>query len=400
MTILLLGIIGTATVHSQDAHSPAVDSLYVRSVNQFGFALLDNLSSKDSTKNVFISPASILFALAMADNGAEGSTDDAIRNALHLDDFSTAVMNASNVRLMRLLMQADTSVELAIANSVWMNEQFALKSEFMRVCEEDYNAGAYRRNFSSEATVAEINGWVKEKTRGKIDRILDALDPDEILVLLDAVYFYGKWTHQFEEAETKEKPFLLLDGSEKNYPRMVQRDTYPYFDDGQYQVVSIPYGKRYSMVVYLPRERAGLRQLVANFAGKDFRDPASGLALREGVIELPRFRIDYSASLEPELTGLGMGIAFGRDANFSRMTDTAAHIDRVMHKTYVEVNEKGTTAAAVSSVGVAVTTALRPQPISPFEMIIDHPFLCLIKDNVSGLVLFSGAILDPTPGGQ
>ncbi len=391
-------IAGSATAVAQDVQGPEVDSRYLHSVNQFGLTLLDKLSSKDSTRNVFISPAGLLFALAMADNGAEGSTDEAMRSAMGIGDVTTAAMNASNVRLLHSLTQPDTSVELSIANSLWINDNFTLKSEFMRVCEEEYKGGAYRRNFSSEATVEELNGWVKEKTNGKIARILDELEPADILVILDAVYFHGRWTHEFKAAETKEKPFYFLGGPEKDYPRMAQTETYPYFENRQYQAVSIPYGKRYNMVVYLPRERAGLPELIREFGREGSWDLTTGLVPRPGRIEVPRFRVDYGVSLVEALTELGMGIAFGRDANFSRLTDAAAHINEVVHKAFIEVNEKGTVAAAVTAILGAESAAVMPQTPPPFMMIIDHPFLCLITDNLTGLILFSGAILDPAPG--
>lgn len=382
---------------SNNSPKHEINSTYVSSVNEFGFTLLKELAAKDHDHNIFISPASILFALSMADAGAAGTTRDSMRAVLHLRDFSQEEIDTCNSQLVRSLMLPDTSVELRIANSLWLNHQFKIKPEFTKECEEGYNAQTFVRDFSDANTVHELNGWVKQKTNGKIDEILKSLSPNDIMVILDAIYYYGKWTHPFDSSKTKEKPFFLYNGDEREYPRMVQHRRFDYFENSQYQAVSIPYGDRFSMCVCLPRDRHGLPDLIEGLDRTNPDELTSQLTPREGTVELPKFKISYTISLVKALKGLGMRIAFGADANFRNMTDTPACISNVIHKTYLDVNEKGTEAAAVTAVTMTMMTGAVTKPIQPFAMIIDHPFFCFIKDNKTGIILFSAAIFDPKP---
>lgn len=382
---------------SSDSSKDEINPRYVSSVNEFGFTLLKKLAAKDHEHNIFISSASILFALSMANDGAAGTTKNSIQTALHLRDFSRDEINTRNAQLLQSLMLPDTSVELRIANSLWLNRKLKFNPEFTKECSEHYDAEAFVRDFSDGNTINELNDWVRGKTKGKIDRILDSFSPEDILVILDAIYFHGEWTHPFDSSDTKEKPFFLFNGDEKKYPRMFQHRTFDYYENSRYQAVSIPYGERFCMCVFLPRERYGLPDLLDELAKTDPEELTSHLRPREGTIELPKFKMSYSVSLVEVLKELGMGIAFGNGANFSKMIDTPVCISNVIHKTYLDVNEKGTEAAAVTAVIITMMPGSVTSPTQPFIMVIDHPFFCIIKDNKTGLILFSGAIVDPKP---
>jgi serpin B len=371
-----------------------MDKNYISSANGFGFAMLKKLTLQDPTKNVFISPASILFALSMVNDGAVGITEESIRSAMQLKGFTRDELNENNLQLARSLMLPDTSVELHVANSLWLNHPFELKPEFTKDCDQKYFAETFERDFSAGATLGELNGWVSKKTGGKIEKILDGFSPDAVLVILDAIYFHGKWTHPFDSSRTVKKPFYTLDGRERAYPRMVQSREYEYYEDPVLQTISIPYGNRFSMVISLPRERKGLAKMLEGLDKTTWSDWVARLRLREGMIGMPRFKMDYSASLVGLLKNLGMNIAFTGAADFSRMTNAIVYITDVVHKTYLDVNERGTEAAAVTSV-FGTTSALHPAPPKPFVMIVDHPFFCAIRDNTTGLILFAGAIVDP-----
>ena len=215
---------------------------------------------------------------------------------------------------------------------------------------------------------------------------------------MNAIYFDGKWTTPFDSSLTKEKPFFFLDESQKNYPRMHQFKTFQYSENSQYQVVNIPYGKRYSMCIVLPREWKGVLKFVADLNQTAWNELISRLNSQEGTVELPRFKIDCFQSLMQALLDLGMSEAFRVKADFSRMTQADVSISDVLHKTYLEVNEKGTKAAAVTAVIMGGgTAAYQEYPTVPFVMIIDHPFFCVIRDNTTGLNIFAGAIVDPEP---
>jgi len=387
-------------ITSSDSSSQIeVNPQYVSSVNEFGFKLLKRLALKNNNlkENIFISPASILFAVTIANIGADGATKDSIQSALQLRDFTKDEINNSNSMLLKSLMLPDTSVELKIANSIWLNKQYKFKPTFLKTCEQDYFADPFVRDFNNNSTLSELNGWVQDKTNGKITKIIEKLRPSDLLVILDAIYFYGKWAHLFDSSKTKEKTFFLIGGNKRKYPRMHQQGTFDYFENSRYQIVSIPYGNRYSMNVILPREQNGLPDFLNIMTYENLEDLMSRLTKRKGIIELPRFKIDYFVSLLDVLRDLGMGIAFGNSANFSLMTDNTVCISNVLHKTYLDVNENGTEAAAVTAVTITFTESVHPQSKPPFVMIIDHPFFCVIKDNITGLILFSGAIVDPKP---
>ena len=376
-----------------------IDKSYIASINEFGFTLLDKLAASDSSHNIFISPASVFLALAMTNDGAEGTTEDAIQTTLQLKNYTCEQINLANEQLMHTLMLPDTSVTLDIANSLWLNHYCKLKPEYSSDCEHYYSAGCFVRDFKKPKTLSELNDWVKDKTKGKIPSILNELNDTKILIILNAIYFEGKWSKTFDSSSTKNKPFFFLDGTQKDYPRMFQHYSFKYTENSEYQAVSIPYGERYSMNIVLPRERIGLPKYVAGLNQIKWDEMISRLNSREGILELPRFKIDYFNSLVETLINLGMKVAFGDNANFSRMTDTKVCISDVLHKTYLEVDEKGTKAAAVTAVLMGATTsAYYEAPPPPFVMIIDHPFFCVIRDNTTGLNIFAGAIIDPKPG--
>jgi serpin B len=383
---------------STGCNNVEVDKAFIGSANEFGFVLLKKLISNDYSKNIFISPASVLLALAMTNDGADSSTMHAIQSTLELQDFTKDQINSSSAQLMESLMLPDTNVELDIANSLWLNHQYKFRPKFMNDCERNYSAECFVRDFNIPNTLIELNGWVTDKTKGKISRILDELTSDNILVILNAIYFNGKWTYPFDSSKTKKEPFFFSDRSRQDYPRMIQYNEFKYYENSEYQAVSIPYGKRYSMCIVLTKQQDGLSNFISGLDHSHWDDLMTRLRLREGTVELPRFKIDYFKSLAKTLEDLGMKEAFGGKANFNLMTEGAKpFISDVLHKTYLEVNEKGTIAAAVTAVSMGGGKSIQPEPPRPFVMTVDHPFFCVIRDNVTGLNIFAGTIVDPKP---
>jgi serine protease inhibitor len=370
---------------------------YVSSVNEFGIKLIKKLTENGSDNNVFISPTSLLLALTMANDGAAGSTMDSIQTALNLQSFSKNEINTFNSELLTSLMSSDASVELNIANSIWLNQRKKFKSVFIDDCETYYNADTFIRNFSHPNTLLEINSWVSDKTNGKINSIASRLNPEEILVILNAIYFYGRWSFPFEYDDTKDRTFYLIDGNKKVYPRMTQKGTFEYLEDSTSQAINLPYGERFSMYIILPRERNGLPKLLDSLSNDNVYSMINKMGKQKGVISLPKFKVEYSASFVNILKKFGMSIAFNEGANFDMMAESPVFISNVLQKTYLNVAEKGTEAAAVTAVIMTTGISTNPNPEKLFYMIIDHPFLCLIKDNISGVILFSGAIYDPKP---
>jgi serine protease inhibitor len=378
------------------AQSPnqSVDSRLVEANTKFGFKLFQEVLKQDSNKNVFVSPTSIAIALSMTYNGASGETQQAMAKALELQGMSLPDINQANEALKATLEKADPDVQLAIANSLWAKQGIPFKPEFLQSNQQFYKAKVTELNFSSPDATKTINGWVKENTRGKIDRIINQIQPNDVLFLINAVYFKGNWSKQFDKSQTTERPFYLSNGTQKQHPMMSQSGKYRYYENETLQAVSLPYGKgRLSFYVFLPKKNTNLKTFEQQLSLENWQQWMNQFQMRSGSIQLPRFKFDYDIQLNNALKALGMETAFSNQANFSNMTSASVAIDEVKHKTFVEVNEEGTEAAAATSVGMVLTSA--PMPQEPFQMVVDRPFFCAIRDNETGTILFMGSIQEP-----
>lgn len=360
---------------------------------RFGFKLFAQLAKEDAGKNVFVSPASVSIALAMVLNGADGRTKAALARTLELEGMSLDEINQTSGALMEALQGADPQVRLAVANAFWSAEDVPFRPAFMRHLRDAYDAEIATVDFSDPATLRLINDWVRDKTEGKIESILSKLDPLALLVLVNAIYFKGKWTKPFDEENTRDGPFTLLDGNRKTLPMMSQSGSYWFHRRRGFQAARLPYGdKRVAMYVFLPDRNSSLEDFQERLTAENWNVWMSGFRQTEGSIVLPRFRIQYEKVLNSTLAALGMGIAFGTGADFSAMCDTPSYISKVIHKTFVEVNEEGTEAAAATAVAMAKAVMM---PQETFRMVVDRPFFCAIRDDGTGRLLFVGSIVAP-----
>lgn len=366
----------------------------VTSANAFGFDLFARVHAAETGPNVFLSPLSASMALGMTLNGAAGTTFDAMRTALHHGESSQEEINAAYRGLLDVLQDLDPRVRFRIANSIWTRQGFPVLPSFYDVLKREFDAEAEELNFSDPAAAERINGWVKDRTQGKIDEIVKApIPPEVVMYLVNAMYFKGTWTERFDPSATRDRPFTRPDGSTVQAPLMHLETTLPYYENATLQAVELPYGgKAYSMVVVLPKPGHALGDLVASLDAGAWNALVDGLHETQVILDLPRFRFSYDAGLKDPLTAMGMGIAFDASAaDFSRLTPGRAHISSVLQKTFVEVNEEGTEAAAVTVVTIGVTSA--PQRV---VMTVDRPFLFAIRERFSGTILFMGTIGDPT----
>jgi serpin B len=378
------------------AQSPnrPVDSKLVDANTKFGFKLFQEVLKQDSNKNVFVSPTSIAIALSMTYNGASGETQQGMAKALELQGMSLQDINQANETLKSSLEKADPDVQLSIANSLWAKQGNPFKPEFIQSNQQFYKARVTELNFASPDAAKTINGWVKENTRGKIDQIVNQIQPEDVLFLINAVYFKGNWSKQFDKTQTAERPFYLSNGSQKQHPMMSQSGKYRYYENDSFQAVSLPYGKgRLSLYVFLPKKDTTLGAFQQQLSLENWQQWMNQFQMRTGSVQLPRFKFDYDIQLNSALKALGMESAFNAGANFSNMTSASVAIDQVKHKTFVEVNEEGTEAAAATSVGMMLTSA--QMPTEPFQMVVDRPFFCAIRDNQTGTLLFMGSIKEP-----
>jgi len=379
--------------------TPAEEAVLSAS-NEFGIELFRRLAADQRDENVFFSPLSAHIALGMTANGAVGETLDGMRTALAQEGLTEEQANAAYRDLADLLLGLDPDVELAIANSIWYRMGLAVRPEFVDLSRQMFDAEVRDLDFSDPAAPGVINGWVEEATRGRITELIEEIRRDHVTFLVNAVYFKGDWTTQFDADDTRTANFTRLDGSVVPVDLMhrSRASDIRVRDHEAFTGIELPYGRgAFVMTILLPPPGTHPADLLASadtatwgeWMGR-FSTPAD----ERVVVELPRFRLEWAKYLNDELIDMGMDVAFEPDlADFDRLAEGGDdfYISEVRQKAFVEVNEEGTEAAAATSVGVGVVSA-------PPTYRVDRPFLFAIRERFSGAVLFIGQVLDPTAG--
>jgi serpin B len=363
----------------------------VDAANAFGFDLLREATRNlPSDSNAFLSPLSASMALGMALNGANGQTWEDMRAALRLSELSEEETNTGYRDLIGLLRGLDPSTEMRIANSMWARLDLQLKQAFAEAGRTYFDADVSTLDFGSPDAVPTINAWVSDRTDGRIPELLDNIAPGEVLFLINAIYFKGQWRSAFDRGDTRSEPFHAADGRARNALLMHQANALPFCQTDDFAAVDLLYGNgAFAMTVLLPTPDRTATGVLAGLDAAGWRNVTECFSEADVTLTLPRFRLEYDRKLADDLTALGMGIAFddGR-ADLSRIADASPdrlYLTRVEQKTFVEVNEEGTEAAAATAVGVGVTSA--PQV---FTMRVDRPFVFAIRERLSGTVLFLG----------
>ena len=367
----------------------------------FAVDLYHVVSSQDG--NLFFSPYSISVALAMTYAGAAGETAaqmaDAMRFGLPPGQLHPA-FNAYEQELEKRAKESGegTPFELSIANSLWGQESFEFRPEFLDLLAENYGAGMHLVDFmqDSEGARQAINAWVSDETRGKIEDLIPrgVLDSMTRLVLANAIYFKAGWLHGFNKDLTASEAFHRLDGSTVDVPMMHQTESFGYLRSANYRALQMPYQTGdLSMVILLPDE-GDFDSVQAALTPEMLREIAAGVSSTSVDVSLPKFSYDSSFELNAALQALGMTDAFDQErADFSGMDGARdLYIGDVLHKAFVAVDENGTEAAAATAVIMKLTSAM---PGEPAVFKADRPFLYLVLDTQTGSVLFLGRVLDP-----
>lgn len=380
----------------------------VEAHNRLGMLIFEKLLSQNAKMNdtVFISPTSIALALSMAYNGADGETEKAMAEAMQFSHLSRDKINASSLALLRALDGTNVSdsqslgVLLDIANSIWYRREFALNEAFLHENEHFYNAKIEGLDFNAPESTHTINGWVSDATRGLIPSVVDRLDPDLVMMLINAVYFNGDWTKPFDQRATQNVPFHLASGETQDVPMMYQSGRIGYYKHDDFQAIRLPYGEdeRLAMYVFLPASDMDIPEFAAGFTYETMTDSFDRFTPTQGEVTLPRMDIEYETKLNEALQSLGMGIAFNPGmADFSRMhpqdLEENLYIGDVVHQSVLKVDEEGTEAAAVTSIDVRVTS----MPMYQFNFKADRPFMLAIRDDETQALLFVGSIMNPQP---
>ena len=347
-------------------------------------------------ENLFISPLSISTALAMTLNGSGGETLEQMNEALYLSGMDIEEVNQAFQSLIELLVSVDPKVEMKIANSVWHEQSLPVKDDFLQRLKEFYEAEVAGLNFQDPESVDTINRWVDKNTEGKIEKIIDKIPDNMVMYLINAIYFKGDWLSKFDKEDTRKTDFYLENGETVQVDMMSQKEKFAAYFSEEVQMIELPYGDSlFTMSVLMPgNPEIPLDQFIEEEVNQEnLSQWRSNLHVAEVPLELPKFEMEYEIEYNDILKSMGMELAFDKNqADFYGIADVSPlhlYISEVKHKTFVSVDEEGTEAAAVTSVGIALESL-------PPSMIVNRPFVFIIHERESGTNLFMGKVKDPS----
>lgn len=368
----------------------------LESDNVFGFELFQDIyASETKYENIMVSPLSVALALAMTYNGAEAETKTAMEETLKVYGLTREEINTSYQTLVRALKSLDSKVILEIADAIFYRQDFAVENNFVAVNREYYDAEVTPLDFGSPDAVKTINSWVAEKTHDKIETILEEISQDHVMFLLNAIYFKGIWQSEFEKENTKKDAFYLENSATVETDFMQQVNSVPYASNDLFSAVQLSYGKgNYNMNIFLPEPGKKLQDIVDRLDKDNWETWKEQFAEANVDIRLPKFKFEYEIKLNDVLSEMGMGIAFSGAADFTGINRAGGlRIDYVKHKSFIEVNEEGTEAAAVTIVAMEFTSAGPGSSYIPFYA--NRPFLYAITEKSTGAILFIGTVKNP-----
>ncbi|MCV0391960.1 MAG: serpin family protein [Nitrosopumilus sp.] len=365
--------------------------------DDFVFSLYHQIAKDNNTSNFFFSPFSISTAFSMVYEGARGDTATQIMDAFDFPQDDRERWNGMS-NTMKRLNHEKGFYALNVANGIWLSDVHETKPEYVDVVTTHYDGTAESVDFASNDGVDKINQWAKEKTRGKIQKILEHGSTDDLtlLVLTNSIYFNGEWANKFSPRNTSEEPFWTGNGKSVNSQMMkIPADVFNYAETDTLQILEMPYlGNEISMLVLLPKDKNGLDPLEDSLNSDKLNDVRNTMKKQPLTVHIPKFGFESDYDLIPLLQKLGVLDAFDeKKANFAGMTDQQAFLSKAKHKAFVDVHEKGTEAAAVT---VAIGQLESGPPEPRHEFIADHPFMFVIQEKSSREILFIGHVMDPT----
>jgi serine protease inhibitor len=367
----------------------------ISSENTFALDLFKKVvDNSGAAGNLILSPLSISSALSMTVNGANGSTRDAMLTALRQNGLTPDMINNAYKDLTEALLKVDQRVLISIANSVWTENNFVVKNPFKDILTSYYNADAKSFDVTDPQVPGLVNTWIESKTNGLIKNMIDQLDPQTIMLLINAIYFKGKWTYQFDKANTVNGVFHKPDGTTANVSMMTQKTDLKVYKGEGFSMAEFPYGQgNFVMDVILPDDKGGTYSSFPVISDTSLKGWLAGMSKTETEVTFPRFKYGFKKELKEVLSDMGMSVAFSDMADFSNISDLSTKLSFVLHQAFIETNEEGTEAAAATIVGIINTSV-----IIPFTFKMDHPFLYLIRETSTNSILFIGRVTDPSAG--
>lgn len=385
---------GNALITSPKVKADTIGDEVVAANSKFAFDILRAVYAGDTKGNVFLSPASISTALAMTWNGADKSTKKSMAEVLGFDNIDEIIVNNGFAYLVDMLNRDENGIKVSLANSIWIRSGFSVLDSFKNVNSDYFAAAIEELDFSDPGAADIINKWVKDNTQGLIESIIDGeIHPATVMFLINTIYFKGNWKVEFDPDKTYESDFIVDGAVKGSVDMMYQKGDTLFYDGGKYKMISLPYGSGgMFMDLILPDDDSDMGGFINQFDIDEYNYALSNLAKKSDVVvAIPKFKTEYEVSLNDALIALGMSEPFTDAADFTKINEEGnLFISEVKHKSYIEVNEKGTEAAAVTSVEIRLTAVLEPT-----EFIADHPFVYTIRDGETGTILFTGIFDTP-----
>ncbi len=398
--LLLLLFSGCNKETTKPNHEPKTIKLLAKSAevisksNGFGITLFTQ-TAKVEEGNMMLSPLSASAALTMLLDGCNNDTYTQIQQMLGFEDMTQLEINAVYKNLMSQLLTADPEIKLAIANAIWYKQGFDVKPPFLATMNSDFSAHVEALDFSLPSALTTMNRWASDNTFGKIPKVLSEISPDALMFLMNALYFKGTWTYQFDISKTAIENFHLESGAIANVDMMHISLNANVFSNENYKALELNYGRtNYSMVIIVPN--GTLSKLYESLDETEWNNLSNSFNSQnpqtKREVSLPKFKFSYEKVLNDQLISMGMVNAFDSDiADLSGISDADLYVDFVKQNTFVEVNEEGTEAAAVTTIGINTTSAG-----DTHEFIVNKPFVFAIRERTTNTILFMGKVINPS----
>lgn len=383
---------------TQDTELKLKSAQVVESNNNFAFDFFKEIDEGETEKeNYMVSPVSLSLALGMAYNGAEGETETAFKNVLNYDGLTSEEINEVNESLIANLITSQEGSLFEVANSIWCRDGFPVKEEFITLNQNYYSAEVQSLDFNDPSAVDIINQWVSDKTHEKIPQIITSIPPEAMLYLINALYFNSTWKYEFDPEDNTEVTFVAeTTGESKTLEMMSMEAGLAYYNNVDFSSVILPYkNDKYRMVLFRPEYGKTTNDVINSMSGEKWKEWKQLYETKEKVVvTMPKFKFEYKNILNDELKDLGLGIAFTEAADFTGISDIALLISMVLQKTYIDVNEEGTEAAAVTIIGFETTSNNDPGP-ARIIFTLDKSFVFMITEKETDAICFIGKVGDP-----
>ena len=358
----------------------------------FAFEFFRTVAAKETKDNYTVSPISLSLALSMLYNGALEETKIAFEQTLNYVGVQPQEVNNFNRNLIQQLSSNEEGKIMEIANSIWIHQNLPVQENFITVNKTYYDSEVRNEDFRASSTLNKINTWVSEKTHEKIPKILDNIPEDAILYLINTLYFNASWKYTFDPEVTRTMSFYKNNSDTISVEMMQLTHPLPYARNDIFSSVILPYkDDKFSMLIFLPEESKTIEEMVEALMMENWKKWLDGYETLKVNVHIPKFKLAYENKLNDELKSMGLGVAFSPSANFRNMTPQRCKISRVIQKTFIDVNEEGTEAAAATVIGIVGFS------IPDFAIFyVNRPFIYLIKENRTNAICFIGKVGHPT----